>query len=138
LDLHRVLFSLANITAQLFEGEPLSPEILTGSAPTTFPFGLRNVAQDAQRIVALHFGLFPADGEFSKAISDSDSNRGSHHSSLECFMVDPSEGHIESVHNGNTSLDSSDAGAREKNQAPSRMRLEQLGEQQKELKEARL
>ena len=36
----------------------------------------------------------------SESLSDSDSSRGSHHPSRECFMVGTLEGHIESVHEG--------------------------------------
>jgi hypothetical protein len=38
----------------------------------------------------------------SEVISDSNSSGGSHHPSWECFMADPPEGHIKSVHDGNT------------------------------------
>jgi hypothetical protein len=69
-------------------------------------------------------------------ISDSDSSRRSHHPSLECFMADSPEGHVKSTHDGNTPPDGSDDGARERNQAPLRVRLEQLRERQKELEEA--
>jgi hypothetical protein len=53
-------------------------------------------------------------------------------------MADSPEGCVESAHDRNTSLDVSDDGAQERNQAPPRVRLEQLWEQQKELEEARL
>ena len=33
----------------------------------------------------------------SESISDSDSSRGSHHPSHECFMVATPEGHVESI-----------------------------------------
>jgi hypothetical protein len=154
--LRRVLFSLANVTAQLSRGEPLSPEILTGSVPTTFPFGLCNMTQDVQRLVALRFDSLPTDSEFvgmtnyvsepfhdlltgeSKVISDSNSSGGCHHPSCECFMADPPKGHVNSTHDGNTPPDASNDEARERNQAPPCVRLEQLRERQKELKEARL
>jgi hypothetical protein len=79
-DLRLVLFLLANVTAQLSGGEPLSLEIPTRGFPMRFLFGLRN-----------------ADGEFvgmtdyvsesfhdllvgeSEVISDSFSSGGSHH-----------------------------------------------------------
>jgi hypothetical protein len=63
-DLHQVFFSLANVMAQLYVGEPLSPEIMVRNAPTVFPFGLRNAAEDVHRLVALCFGSLPADDEF--------------------------------------------------------------------------
>jgi hypothetical protein len=36
----------------------------------------------------------------SEAISDSNSNRGSHHPSRECFMVETPERHVASIHEG--------------------------------------
>jgi hypothetical protein len=105
--LHRILLSLANVTAQLSGGEPLSPEILIGIVPTTFPFGLRNVAQDVQRLVALRFDSLPTDSEFvgmtnyilesfhdlligeSEAISDSNFSGGSHHPSRKVLHGGP-------------------------------------------------
>jgi hypothetical protein len=36
----------------------------------------------------------------SEVISDSDSNRGSHHPSCECFMAETPVGHVTSVHEG--------------------------------------
>jgi hypothetical protein len=73
----------------------------------------------------------------SETISDSDSSRGSH-PSLECLMADSPEGRVESTHDGNTAPDMFDDGARERNQAPSLVLLEQLRERQKELEETRL
>jgi hypothetical protein len=63
-DLHLTLSSLANITAQLFGGEPLSLEISARGIPTRFPFGLRNGARDAHRLTAAFFGSTPMDGKF--------------------------------------------------------------------------
>jgi hypothetical protein len=74
----------------------------------------------------------------SEAISDSNSSGGSHHPSSECFVADPTKVHVESTHDGNTPLDASDGKAQERNQAPPRLRLEQLWERKKELEEARL
>jgi hypothetical protein len=62
--LHLTLFSLANVMAQLFGGEPLSPEIPARGIPMRFPFGLRNAAGDTHRLAATFFGLTPKDGEF--------------------------------------------------------------------------
>jgi hypothetical protein len=105
--LRHVLFSLANVTAQLSRGEPLPPEIMTGSIPTVFLFGLHNVAQDVERLIALCFDSLPPDTEFmgmmdyisesfhdllageSEAIFDSNYSGGRHHPSRECFMADP-------------------------------------------------
>jgi hypothetical protein len=36
----------------------------------------------------------------SEVISDSDSSRGSHHPSRECFMAGTPEEHVKSVHDG--------------------------------------
>ena len=51
-DLHCLTFSSANVTTQLTGGEPLSPEYLIQSAPTTLPFGLRNTAEIVGHLVA--------------------------------------------------------------------------------------
>ena len=40
----------------------------------------------------------------SEPPSDSDSSRGSHHPSQECFMVGTPEGRVESVHEGGATL----------------------------------
>jgi hypothetical protein len=74
----------------------------------------------------------------SETISDSDSDRGSHHPSLECFIADSPEGHVKSPHDGNTPPDISNDRARERNQAPPCVWLEQPWEWQKELEEAHL
>ena len=75
------------------------------SAPTAFPFGLRNAMATADRLQALRMVQSPMDIEFVGAIehdtetlygllneelglfSSSDSSRGSHHPSRECFMT---------------------------------------------------
>ena len=85
------------------------------SAPTAFPFGLRNAAATASHLMALRMVQPLADNEFVGVIehdteslhrllteepgssSSSDSSRGSHHPSRECFMVKTFEGHVESV-----------------------------------------
>jgi hypothetical protein len=154
--LHLVLFSLANITAQLSGGEPLSPEILARGVPTRFPFGLRNAAEDVHCLTSAPFGSSPADGEFvgmmeyvsesfhdllageAEVISDSGSSRGSHHPSRECFIVGVPEGHVEDAQSGETPPNGPNNRARERNQASPPTRLEQLRERQKELEEARL
>ena len=65
-NLQHVLFSFANVMAQPFGGEPISLEILTGSAPTVFPFGLHNTAvgtkthRHMSRSCALGRGLLEA------------------------------------------------------------------------------
>ena len=40
----------------------------------------------------------------SESPSSSDSSRGSHHPSRECFMVGTPKGHIESIHKGEATL----------------------------------
>jgi hypothetical protein len=73
-----------------------------------------------------------------ETFSDSNSSRGSHHPSLECFMADSPGRRVESAHDGNTSPDVFNNGVRERNQAPQHVWLEQLWERQRELEEARL
>ena len=78
------------------------------SASTAFPFGLRNTAATACHLMALRMVQMPADSEFMGVIehdteslhqllteepessSSSDSSRGSHHPSRECFMTETS------------------------------------------------
>ena len=80
-----------------------------------FPFGLRNTAATVSHLVAQHAISSPTNNEFMGMIesiteslhgllveglvSDSGSNsgRGSHHPSWECFMAETFEGHIESA-----------------------------------------
>ena len=103
---------------QLAEGEPLSPGHLTRGAPTTFPFGLRNVVETVGHLMAQRMHPSPTNDEFvgmteyvmksfhdllagdSESLSNSNSSRGSHHPSRECFMVGTPEGRVESVHEG--------------------------------------
>lgn len=91
--------------AQLSGGEPLSPKLLTRGAPTTFPFGLCNAAETFGRLVAQRTHPSSMNSEFvgmadyvsesffnlltegSETLSGSDSSRGSHHPSRECFMA---------------------------------------------------
>ena len=83
----------------------LCPEGPIRSAPTVFPFGLCNAAATASHLLALWMVQSPIDIEFVGAIehgietlygllneepgsfSSSDSSRGSHHPSQECFMA---------------------------------------------------
>ena len=117
-DLRRLTFSFANIITQLGGGEPLSPEYLIWSAPTALPFGLRNAAEIVGHLVSQHTPPSPTNDGFmgmteyvaesfhdlltgeSESPSDSDSSRGSHHPSRECFMEGTPEGCVESVHEG--------------------------------------
>ena len=93
----------------------LCPEGSVRSAPTAFLFGLRNATATAGRLLALRMVQSPTDIEFVGAIeqdtetlyellneepgsfSSSDSSRGSHHPSWECFMTQTPEGHVESA-----------------------------------------
>ena len=79
------------------------------------PFGLRNATATVSHIVAQRTIPSPANNEFVGMIesvmeslhgllmeepesdSASDSGRGSHHPSRECFMAGTPEGHVESV-----------------------------------------
>jgi hypothetical protein len=154
--LHHVVFSFANVTAQLSGAEPLSPEILGRGIPMRFPFGLHNAAEDAHHLAAAPLGSSPTDGEFvgmmdyisesfhdllageSKAIYNSGSSEGSHHPSRECFMADVPKRYVEDVHSGETPPNGPNNGARKRSRAPPPARLEQLRELQRELEEVRL
>ena len=59
--------------------------------------------------------------------SDSDSSRGSHHPSRECFMAGTPEGHVESIHEGEATptSDLDDEVERDVG-APPRLLVEQL------------
>ena len=93
----------------------LSLECPVRSAPIAFPFGLRNATATVGHLVEPRMVQPPADSEFVGAIehdtkflhkllmeelgssSSSDSSRGSHHPSWECFMAETPKGHVESV-----------------------------------------
>ena len=80
------------------------------------PFGLRNAAETVGHLVAQCMPSFPVNDEFvgmteyvtesfhdlfteeTKSPSASNSSRGSHHPSRECFMAGTPEGHVESIH----------------------------------------
>jgi len=114
-DQRRLTFSNANNMAWLARGEPLSLEHHIRSAPTVLPFGLRNAAATVSHLVAQRMIPSPMNNEFVGMIesiteslhgllaegpgsdSSSDSSRGSHHPSQECFMAGTPEGHVESV-----------------------------------------
>ena len=98
-------FSITNVMAQLTRGELLSLEYLIQNAPMVLPFGLRNVAETVGHLVEQCMIPSPANNEFMGVIkyimesfhdllaeepespSGSDSSRGSHHPSRECFMT---------------------------------------------------
>ena len=103
---------------QLAGGEPLSLEYLIRSALTALPSGLRNTAKTVGHLVAQRTPPSPTNDEFmgmteyvaesfhdllvgeSESLSNSDSSRGNHHPSHECFMAGTLEGYIESIHEG--------------------------------------
>jgi len=80
------------------------------------PFGLHNATETVGHLAAQYVPPFPANDEFigmTKYVIESfhdlltkemespctsDSSRGSHHPSHECFMAGTPEGHIESIH----------------------------------------
>jgi len=96
----------------------LSPEHSARSAPMALPFGLRNAAATVSHLVAQRTIPSPTNNEFMGMIehvtesfhdllaeeleshSGSNSSRGRHHPSRECFMTGTPEGHVESVHKG--------------------------------------
>jgi hypothetical protein len=138
--LHHVLFSLANVTAQLSGREPLSPKIPARDIPMRFPFGLRNTAEDAHHLAAVHFGSSLTNGEFvgmmdyisksfhdllagePEAVLDSGSSGGSHHPSRECFMAGVPEGRVKDTHSRETPPSGPYDRARDRNQASPRCR----------------
>ena len=71
--------------------------------------------------------------------SGSDSSRGSHHPSHECFMVGTPEGHVKSIHEEEDTPmnDLDDEVERDAGTLP-RLRVEQLMAEHQELEEARL
>ena len=109
------------------------------------PFSLRNAAASTGHHLALCMVQPPMDSEFMEAIehdpktlhgllteepelsSSSDSCRGSHHPSRECFMVQTPEGRVESVSGEEaTPTSNPDGWTEEEVAAPSRLRMEQL------------
>ena len=70
--------------------------------------------------------------------SGSDSSRGSHHPSWECFMAETFDGHVESVSGEEaTPTGNPDGRTRGEAVAPSRVRMEQLRAWKLEIDEAR-
>ena len=67
----------------------------------------------------------------------SDSSRGSHHPSHECFKAGTLEGHIESIHEEDvTSMNDLDDEVEGDARAPPSLRVEQLKARHQELEEA--
>ena len=85
-------------------------------------FGVRNAKETDGHLVARHTPPFPMNNEFvrmteyvakslhdllmgeSESPSSSDSSRGNHHPSHECFMVGTPEGHVKSIHEEEATL----------------------------------
>ena len=126
-----------------------------GGAPTAFPYGLRNAATTACHLMALYMVQTPTNSEFVGVIehnteslhkllteepgssSSSDSSRGSHHPSQECFMAETSEGHIESVSEEEaTPIGNPDTRTRGEAVAPSHIRMEHLRARKLEIDDA--
>ena len=74
--------------------------------------------------------------EEPESLSGSDSSRGSHHPSRECFMTDTPEGHVESIHEEATPTNDLDDEAEGETAAPPRRWVEQLKAQHREIEEA--
>ena len=71
--------------------------------------------------------------------SGSDSSRGSHHQSRECFMMGTPEGHVESVPKEETTpANNLDNEAEGEMEAPTCMGVEQLKARKREIEEARI
>ena len=102
--------------AQLTGGESFSLKYLTRSSPTVLSFSFCNAAETVGHLVAQRMIPPPANNEFVGVIehvaesfhdllieepespSGSDSSRGSHHPSRECFMMGTPKGHVKSIH----------------------------------------
>ena len=77
--------------------------------------------------------------EETESHSTSDSSRGSHPPSRECFMVGTPEGHVESIHEEeDTPTNDLDDEVKGDTGAPPHLRMEQLKARHQELEEARL
>jgi hypothetical protein len=143
--------------AWLAEGEPLSPKHLIRSASTVLPFGLCNAVATVSHLVAQRMVPPPTNDEFVGVIehvaksfhnllaeepespSGSNSSRGSHHPSRECFMTGTPEGHVESVHEEEaTPTNNLDHETERETAAPPRMPVEQLKARHRDIEEARL
>ena len=117
-DPRRLTFSDANVMVWLAGGEPLSSEHLIRSAPTMLLFGLRNAVGTVSHLVAQRMVPPPMNDEFMgviehvaesfddllaeepESLSGSDSSRGSHHPSCECFMAGTPKGYVKSIYEG--------------------------------------
>ena len=73
----------------------------------------------------------------SESLFNSDSSRGSHHPSQECFMVGTPKGYIKSIHEGGaTPTDDLDDEVEGDAGAPPHLRVEQLRARHKEIEDA--
>ena len=108
-------------------------------------FGLRNTAEIDGHHVAQRTPSSPTNDEFvgvteyvvesfhdllveePESLSGSDSSRGSHHPSHECFMIGTPKGHVKSIHEEEaTPTNDLDDKAERETAAPPHMRVEQL------------
>ena len=154
-DQRRLTLSDTNDTAWFFGGGALSLEHHIWSAPTALPFGLHNVAATISYLVARRMVLPLVNNEFVGVIehimeslhdllteeprspSGSDSSKGSHHPSRECFMTGTPEGHVESVSEEEaTPADNLIDEAEGETAAPPRMRVKQLKARHREIEDA--
>ena len=136
-------------------GEPLSPKHLTRGALVAFLFGLRNATGTVGHLMAQRMHPSPMNDEFVgmteyvvesfhdlltgdfELLSDSNSSKGSHHPSRECFMVGTPEGRVESIHEGGaTPPNNLDDEVKEDAGALPRMQVQQLRSWHQELEDA--
>ena len=142
---------------QLARGKTLSSKYLIRSAPTAFLFGLRSATGTVGHLMVQSMHPSPMNDEFmgmteyiaesfhdllvgeSESPSDSDSSRGSHHPSRECFMAGTPKRYIESIHEGEaTPMNDLNDEVERDARAPRRLQVEQLKDRHQELEEARL
>ena len=119
------------------------------------PSGLRNAAKTVGHLVVQRMPPSPMNNEFvgvteyvaksfhdllageTESSSTSDSSRGSHHPSRECFMAGTPEGHIGSIHEEEaTPINDLDDEVEGDVGAPPHLRVEQLKARHQELEEA--
>ena len=121
------------------------------------PFGLLNATETIGHLVAQRMIPSPANDEFMgviehvaesfhdllveepESLSSSNSSRGSHHHSRECFMTGTPERHVESIHEEDaTPMNDLDDEVEGDAGAPPRLRVEQLRAWHLKLEKARL
>ena len=119
------------------------------------PFGLHNAVETDGHLVVQRTPLSPTNDKFMgiteyvvksfydlligelESPSNSDSSRGSHHPSRECFMVGTPEGYVKSIHEGEaTPMNGFDNKVEGDAGALPRLWVEQLKAQHQELEEA--